>query len=203
MKGYDLDSTQAKRYVQNKLFGCLKKFENKKLTALAGNSPKVALQQYQKYFLPDNITLVDIHPVENWIVRAYIDDVFPTHVMDVDLEETILYGQYSIMNVFYRMNTMLSGTKALLFTVSTRGSRGREKTIDTLNKTLYKNTLKAEKLSTEEIGIGSRYVQFIQHTQSLYTISKLYCYKDSSQMLSGLIIWNWYENRRNYYFGQT
>lgn len=50
MKSYDLDSTQAKRHVQNKLFGCLKKFENKKLTALAGNSPKVALQQYQKYF---------------------------------------------------------------------------------------------------------------------------------------------------------
>lgn len=50
MKSYDLDSTQAKRYVQNKLFGYLKKFKNKKLTALAGNSPKVALQQYQKYF---------------------------------------------------------------------------------------------------------------------------------------------------------
>lgn len=79
---------------------------------------------------------------------------------------------------------------SIFMIVSTRGSRGREKTIDTLNKTLYKNTLKAEKLSTEEIGIGSRYVQFIQHTQSLYTISKLYCYKDSSQMLSGLIIWN-------------
>lgn len=190
MKNYNLDSTQAKRYVQNKLFGYLKKFENKKLAALAGNSPKVALQQYQKYFLSDNITLVDIHPVENWIVRAYIDDVPPSHVMDVDLEETILYGQYSIMNVFYRMNTMLLGTKALLFTVSTRGSRGREKTIDILNKTLYKNTLKVEKLLTEEIGIGSRYVQLIQHTQSLYTISKLYCYKDSSQMLSGLIVWN-------------
>lgn len=160
MKSYDLDSTQAKRYVQNKLFNFLNHLSDKKLTALAGSSPKVALQQYQKYFL----------------------------FMDVDLEETILYGQYSIMNVFYRMNTMLLGTKALLFTVSTRGSRGREKTIDILNKTLYKNTLKVEKLLTEEIGIGSRYVQLIQHTQSLYTISKLYCYKDSSQMLSGLIV---------------
>ena len=89
MKSYDLDSTQAKRYVQNKLFNFLNHLSDKKLTALAGSSPKVALQQYQKYFLSDNITLVDIHPVENWIVRAYIDDVPPSHVMDVDLEETI------------------------------------------------------------------------------------------------------------------
>ena len=195
MKSYDLDSTQAKRYVQNKLFGCLKKFENKKLK---GKEYLDYIDEIARkaFYLDEGeektnaMDLVDIHPVENWIVRAYIDDVPPSHVMDVDLEETILYGQYSIMNVFYRMNTMLLGTKALLFTVSTRGSRGREKTIDILNKTLYKNTLKVEKLLTEEIGIGSRYVQLIQHTQSLYTISKLYCYKDSSQMLSGLIVWN-------------
>lgn len=45
MKSYDLDSTQAKRYVQNKLFNFLNHLSNKKLTALAGSSPKVALQQ--------------------------------------------------------------------------------------------------------------------------------------------------------------
>lgn len=188
MKSYDLDKTKAKREVQNRLFKYFSNIENPQLTALAGSNPFAASIHYRKYIPASNITLVDINPVSHYIKRGYIENFPASNIMDVDLEITILNGQYTIMNVFYNMNTQVKGLKALCFTVSTRGANGRNNAITVLNNTLFKNTLQVSEFKQEFID-DKRYIIEIIHTQTHFLESKLYCYKDSSQMLSGIILW--------------
>lgn len=187
MKSYALNKTKAKREVQDRLFKYFSEIKNPQLTALAGSSPSIALACYSKYV--DDITLVDINPVQPNVKRGYIENFPATNIMDVDLEITILNGQYTIMNVFYNMNTQVKGLKALCFTVSTRGANGRNNALSVLNNTLYKNTLQIQDFKQILID-NTRYIVEVVHKQSRFLESKLYYYKDSSQMLSGIILWN-------------
>lgn len=188
MKSYELAKTKAKREVQSRLFKHFSKIENPQLTALAGSNPFAASIYYRKYIPASNIILVDINPVSRYIRRGYIENFPASNIMDVDLEITILNGQYTIMNVFYNMNTQVKGLKALCFTVSTRGANGRNNALTVLNNTLFKNTLQVSRFEQEFID-DKRYIVEIIHTQTCFLESKLYCYKDSSQMLSGIILW--------------
>lgn len=190
MKDYSLNSTHAKRFVQDKLFTNFSLAEKQELTGLAGSNPVVAYLQYQKHLSDQsNITLIDINSFDPNIRRIDIVYAKPTYIMDVDLEVSIVNGISTIKRVFDNMNEFLIGTKILCFTLSTRCIGGRQRTIECLNKHLYNQTLNVLNFDKIEIGIRTRYVQHLIHTQTAFTFSDLYCYKDSSHMLSGIIVW--------------
>lgn len=188
MKDYSVHNTLAKRYVQDKLFQNFVLATKQELTGLAGNHPLIAYLQYYKHLCNKDIHLIDLKSTVNWVECIDITKVSPTYIMDVDLEVSVVNGIFTIKHVYENMNC-LQGTKVLCFTVSTRCPGGRNRTLEILNHRLYDLSLNISDFEKEEIGIGLRYVRHLRHTQSKFLRSDLYCYKDSSQMMSGVIVW--------------
>lgn len=207
-----------KRLVQNDVLFPSVGTSGLPMTGLAGWNPQECLNNYRNGLRTNNITLVDIDlKPEPFVKLARIENMPATPIMDCDYCASILYTQESLEKVFSNMCKLPKEVdKYLLFTFSLRGCPGRSNyamkqiTFGVLNDILYDGTLSNINWSTEGsalVSMKSKWLAYeenkrrygsncsiwskwVAHEQSRFKKSILIRYRDSWEMLTGLVNWN-------------
>lgn len=187
MKTYQ--SVPIKREVQNNLFSNL----NVKRTAasgLAGNNPIEYVNLLNKHFECSEIFLYDTNPIEcnKHINKKDINDAYVTNIMDCDFCSSIATDGNKLINIFKRMND-LPGKKVLSFTFSLRLKGGLNRTLEYLNSNIFNQQLTI--IERQSIISGKWGQPFIIEYKSIsqFECTRIFNYKDTSSMLSGIIVW--------------
>lgn len=193
----DFQDVSVKRLVQNFLFSQVN-VQNIKVTGLAGPHPLEYKEMLIKYFNPIDINLVDI-PSWNYADEKrkyvtewnYISRVKATSVMDCDFCDTIINSGNEFLKVYDKMQKLPDKEKILAFTFSTRMSGGIERTLDWISDNLYDGTIKSCDLKGQYIHSSKyrSYIYGISHRQIKFKKSLWVRYRDTSNMLSGIVSW--------------
>ena len=168
-----------KRFVQKELFNQLPdKFSI--FTGLAGPNYLI----YRKTILfncnPRKIILVDKNSTNNIVKKDNIEN-YLSNVMDLDFCSSIISDGEKFNHIFLKMNK-LNNDKYLFFTFSLRLAGGLERTLSFLKQ--YANFRVINKRIIKSGKYGDSYcLELITNNENV----KLYSYKDTNCMLSGLI----------------
>lgn len=169
---------------------------NYRVTGFAGDNPFEYREILNQHFNPQSITLCD---KDKYLPGVYHTDILNlpvTNVIDLDFEGTYITCGETALEMLKRLRTRIFNkqgkpvSKYLAITFSLRAT-GIQKTLEWLNKNLYKNTLSIA--GTEIILKGQSeikcagYVKTIVHTQSTFKESVMVQYADTSHMLSLIV----------------
>lgn len=169
---------------------------NYRVTGFAGDNPFEYREILNQHFNPQSITLCD---KDKYLPGVYHTDILNlpiTNVIDLDFEGTYITCGETALEMLKRLRTRIFNkqgkpvSKYLAITFSLRAT-GIQKTLEWLNKNLYKNTLSIA--GTEIILKGQSeikcagYVKTIVHTQSVFKESVMVQYADTSHMLSLIV----------------
>lgn len=188
-------NTFYKRVAQHYLLSHIKiPFTNNyHVTGFAGDNPFEYREILNQHFNPQSITLCD---KDKYLPGVYHTDILnlpTTNIIDLDFEGTYITCGETALEMLKRLRTRIFNkqgkpvSKYLAITFSLRAT-GIQKTLEWLNKNLYKNTLSI--VGTEIILKGQSeikcagYVKTIVHTQSVFKESVMVQYADTSHMLS-------------------
>ena len=191
-------NTFYKRIAQHYLLSHIKiQFTNNyHVTGFAGDNPFEYREILNQHFNPQSITLCD---KDKYLPGVYHTDILnlpTTNVIDLDFEGTYITCGETALEMLRRLRTRIFNkqgkpvSKYLAITFSLRAT-GIQKTLEWLNKNLYKNTLSIA--GTEIILKGQSeikcagYVKTIVHTQSVFKESVMVQYADTSHMLSLIV----------------
>ena len=191
-------NTFYKRVAQHYLLSHVKINYNNNyhVTGFAGDNPFEYREILNQHFNPQSITLCD---KDKYLPGVYHTDILnlpTTNVIDLDFEGTYITCGETALEMLKRLRTRIFNkqgkpvSKYLAITFSLRAT-GIQKTLEWLNKNLYKNTLSIA--GTEIILKGQSeikcagYVKTIVHTQSVFKESVMVQYADTSHMLSLIV----------------
>ena len=173
------ENVEIKRLVQSNLF---KQLPPKYSTFIGLAGPNYL--KYRKIILnnsnPRKIVLVDLNSSNNIVKTGNIED-YLSNYMDLDFCSSIISDGEKFNNVFNKMNN-LKGDKYLFFTFSLRLKGGLNTTLEFLNKFINFDIVEISSLISGKYG-SSYCRELITNNENI----KLYSYKDTNCMISGLI----------------
>ena len=191
-------NTFYKRVAQHYLLSHVKINYNNNyhVTGFAGNNPSEYRKILNQHFNPQSITLCD---KDKYLPGVYHTDILnlpTTNVIDLDFEGTYITCGKTALEMLRRLRTHIFNkqgkpvSKYLAIIFSLRAT-GIQKTLEWLNKNLYKNTLYIAGIEIilkgqSEIKCAG-YVKTIVHTQSIFKESVIVQYADTSHMLSLIV----------------
>lgn len=177
MKTYE--NVEIKRLIQSNLF---KQLPPKYNTFIGLAGPNYL--KYRKTILnnsnPRKIVLIDLNS-NNTIVKKDNIENYLSNYMDLDFCSSIVNDGAKFKNVFYKMNN-LKGDKYLFFTFSVRLKGGLNLTLEFLNK-----FIKFDVINTNSLISGKYGYPYCKELITNNSNVKLYSYKDTNCMISGLI----------------
>lgn len=188
-------NTPVKRQVQNLLFTTVN-CKNSRITGLAGCNSQEYLNILCKSFNPRNISLVDFEENSKRINQRCISRMPATPIMDCDFCKGIISDGPILLKVFNNMKKSFpdkSIKKILSFNFNfARQGSSKDETYEWLNKNLYNGTLSINSVSKQVIknkNTYNPYIYIINHNQSKFYESLIIQYRESSQMISGIVSW--------------
>jgi hypothetical protein len=194
----------AKRSVQAILFRTAN-ITGVPFTGVSGPDPQDYLALVKRYMNPSSITLYDTdaecavnahNPPEviSKCANIFIDYSYnpDTPIVDLDCYGAAASNVPNIQSTIFHMNRLIRGDKVIFFIMALRPTSLAE-SLKMLNRGIYDNTLEVTWIAQSQTIAPYCYAKEIEHTQSRFSISKMYQYKDhlgGLHMLSGMIKWN-------------
>lgn len=186
----DFQDVSVKRQVQNFLFSKVN-IKNTVVTGLAGKNPLEYKKLIEHYFDPLKVELVDFYRYPDITQWNYISKVQVTPVMDCDFCSSVVNSGEEFLTVFDNLKKLPAKEKVLAFTFSTRMAGGLDETLKWLSHYLYNDSFKEIDRFVGNIYTSKyrSYILQIQHEQSVFKKSLLVRYRETSNMLSGIVSW--------------